>query len=84
MRADVADIVERLHAARATELLRLVDEALSDGVEPLPDPDVVEPYRWFVAGLGDGVKLTAAGCLPPAGPRHHAAVRLGRRLDRRR
>src|SRR4051812_15956766 len=66
MRADVADIVERLRAARVPELLRLVDEALPDGVEPLPDADVVEPYRWFVAGLGDGVKLTAAGYLPPA------------------
>ncbi|WP_222271907.1 plasmid pRiA4b ORF-3 family protein [Modestobacter marinus] len=66
MRADVAEMVERLRAARVPELLRLVDEALPDGVEPLPDPDVVEPYRWLVARVGDGVKLTAAGYLPPA------------------
>ena len=51
---------------RGSALRRIVDAADLDGEPPAPEPDVVEPYRWFVARLGDGVKLTGAGYLPPA------------------
>ncbi|RZU32458.1 plasmid pRiA4b ORF-3 family protein [Blastococcus saxobsidens] len=58
------DVVERLRGVRDPAWLRLIDEAAQ--VSVTPDPDVVEPYRWFLARLGDGVALTAAGYLPPA------------------
>ncbi|SNR56114.1 hypothetical protein [Blastococcus mobilis] len=66
MRNDAADVLDRLRDSRDPRLLRLIDDALrADTVTP-PDPDVVEPYRWFLARVGDGLKLTAAGYLPPA------------------
>jgi hypothetical protein len=66
MRSDVAEVVERLRDVRDLDLLRMLDQALSSGDAGSSDPDVVEPYRWFVARLGAGVTLTAAGYLPPA------------------
>ncbi len=63
MRPELVDLLERL---RSSALRQIVDAADLDGEPPQPEPDVVEPYRWFVARLGDGVKLTAAGYLPPA------------------
>lgn len=65
MREDVRDVLDRLRAGSAPELVRVVD-----AVERLPAatawPDVVEPYRWFLSRVGNGVKLTSAGWLPPA------------------
>jgi hypothetical protein len=65
MRDDVAELVDDVRASRIPELLRLVDDALPVGAEPVPEPDAVEPYRWFLARIGEGVKLTGAGYLPP-------------------
>ena len=66
MRVDLAGVVERLRGSREPRLLQLIDDALSVDTALPPDPAVVEPYRWFLARLGNGVKLTAAGYLPPA------------------
>src|SRR5688572_7632811 len=63
MRPELVDLLERL---RSSGLSPIIDAADLDGEPPQPEPDVVEPYRWFMARLGDGVKLTAAGYLPPA------------------
>lgn len=57
-------VIDRLRDVRDPAFLRLIDEAEDGGTAPAPD--VVEPYRWFLARLGDGVKLTSAGYLPPA------------------
>lgn len=59
-----ADVIERLRGVRDPDFLRLIDEAAQG--ETAPVPDVVEPYRWFLARLGAGVTLTSAGRLPPA------------------
>ena len=67
MRSDVAEVVGRLRASRRPELLALVAGAQLDISDaPAPWPDVVEPYRWFLERLGDGVTLTSAGHLPPS------------------
>jgi hypothetical protein len=66
MRPELVDLLDALRGSRTAELRRLVASAGLDGELPRPEPDVVEPYRWFLARLGDGVKLTAAGYLPPA------------------
>ncbi|MCV2488230.1 hypothetical protein OF117_02545 [Geodermatophilus sp. YIM 151500] len=51
----------------AWRLLRLLDGAgLDTAPPPAPDPAAVEPYRWLLARVGDGVRLTQAGYLPPA------------------
>jgi hypothetical protein len=48
-------------------LLRLIDDAGVDGAQvPAPDPEAVEPYRWFLSRVGDGIRLSKAGYLPPA------------------
>jgi hypothetical protein len=62
VRPELVDLLE----IRGPALRRIVEAAGLDGEPPRPEPDVVEPYRWFVARLGDGVKLTGAGYLPPA------------------
>ncbi|UOY01894.1 plasmid pRiA4b ORF-3 family protein [Blastococcus sp. PRF04-17] len=66
MRHELVDLLDGLRGSRSAELRRVVSGAGLDGEPPPPEPDVVEPYRWFLARLGDGVKLTAAGYLPPA------------------
>src|SRR3954453_21208639 len=67
MRSHVAELIARLRASRRPELRELVNRALLDGADPPTSwPEVVEPYRWFLERLGDGVKLTGAGYLPPA------------------
>src|SRR3954469_10289717 len=67
MKADHASLVDRLRATGSVGLLRLIDNAEVDaGPLPIPDPAVVEPYRWLLVRVGDGVRLTQAGRLPPA------------------
>jgi hypothetical protein len=67
MKSQHADVVERLRRTRRMPLLRLIDDAgVGGGPIPAPDPDAVEPYRWFLARVGDGIQLTQAGYLPPA------------------
>ena len=64
---DAAELMDRLRRSRSVPLLRLVDDAgLDAGRTPEPDPAAVEPYRWLLARVGDGVRLTQAGYLPPA------------------
>ncbi|MBJ7452584.1 MAG: plasmid pRiA4b ORF-3 family protein [Blastococcus sp.] len=66
MKAGVDDLLDVLGDSRDPELRRVVASAGVDDHPPVPDPDVMEPYRWFVHRVGDGVRLTAAGYLPPA------------------
>jgi hypothetical protein len=67
MRPDVAEVIGRLRASGRPELLELIAGARLDSTDtPAAWPDVVGPYRWFVERVGDGVKLTGAGYLPPA------------------
>lgn len=67
MRSDVAELITRLRASRRPELLELIAGAQLDSNDaPAAWPDVVEPYRWLLERLGEGVKLTGAGYLPPA------------------
>ncbi len=66
MRPELVELLDTLRGSRDEGLRRIVDAAVLDGEPPQPEPDVVEPYRWFVTRLGSGVKLTAAGYLPPA------------------
>jgi hypothetical protein len=64
---DAAELIERLRRSRSVPLLRLLDDAgLDAGPAPEPDPAAVEPFRWLLARVGDGVRLTSAGYLPPA------------------
>jgi hypothetical protein len=67
MRADVTQVLQTLRASHRPEFGALMSAAhLDDPVPPPPHPDAVEPYRWLLQRLGDGLKLTAAGWLPPA------------------
>ncbi|TKJ28340.1 plasmid pRiA4b ORF-3 family protein [Blastococcus sp. CCUG 61487] len=66
MRPGLAELLDALRRTRRPRLLRLIEDAGLDAGAPALEPDVVEPYRWFLARLGDGVKLTGAGHLPPA------------------
>ncbi|WP_324273536.1 hypothetical protein [Blastococcus brunescens] len=66
MSPDLVELLDGLRAADRPRLVRVVESAGLDGRAPAPEPDVVEPYRWFLARLGDGVPLTGAGYLPPA------------------
>ena len=67
MKAEHVALVDRLRRTGWVPLLRLIDDAGVDGGPcPAPDPTVVEPYRWLLARIGDGVRLTQAGYLPPA------------------
>nr|WP_199522271.1 plasmid pRiA4b ORF-3 family protein [Geodermatophilus sp. LHW52908] len=64
---EAADLIERLRRTRSVPVLRLLDAAgLDAGPAPVPDPAAVEPYRWLLARVGDGVRLTKSGYLPPA------------------
>ncbi|MGR7026376.1 plasmid pRiA4b ORF-3 family protein [Geodermatophilus sp. URMC 62] len=64
---DVAELIDRLRRSRSAPMLRLIDDAALDaGPAPEPDPAAVEPYRWLLARVGDGVRLTQAGYLPTA------------------
>ena len=62
-----AEVVDRLRSVRSLSWLRAIDAAELDGpVGEEPDADVVvAPYRWLLDRVGDGVKLTQAGYLPP-------------------
>ena len=66
MRAEIEDLISWLHGTGDPELLGMLVSAGLDGPLPEPRPEVVEPYRWFLERIGDGVRLTAAGWLPPA------------------
>jgi hypothetical protein len=66
VRPDLAELLDALRRSRRPRLLRTVEEAGLDAEPPAPEPDVAEPYRWFLARLGEGVKLTGAGHLPPS------------------
>jgi Plasmid pRiA4b ORF-3-like protein len=67
MKAEHVPLLDRLRQTRSVSLLRLIDDAGVDGgPAPAPDAAVVEPYRWLLARVGDGVRLTQAGHLPPA------------------
>jgi hypothetical protein len=66
VRSDLAELLGGLRRTGRPRLLRLIKDAGLDVDPPAPEPDVVEPYRWFLARLGDGVQLTGAGHLPPA------------------
>ena len=62
-----AEIVDRVRSVRSLSWLRAIDAADFDApVTEEPDADVVvAPYRWLLDRVGDGVKLTQAGYLPP-------------------
>lgn len=66
MRPDLDELLDALRGSRRADLLRLVEDAGLDGEPPAPEPDVVEPYRWFLGHIRDGVKLTGAGYMPPS------------------
>jgi hypothetical protein len=68
VRAHVETIVDRLRDARSLSWLRVIDDAdLDHPAEQDDAPDVVvAPYRWLLETVGDGVRLTQAGYLPPA------------------
>src|SRR3954467_3101481 len=80
MKTEHAELVDRLARTRWMPLLRLIDDADVDGGRARggapagvdggppggPDPAAVEPYRWLLTRVGDGIRLTQAGHLPPA------------------
>jgi hypothetical protein len=66
MRPEVTDLLTWLRGTGEPEWIALESGAGLDEALPEPRHDVVEPYRWFLDRLGDGVRLTAAGYLPPA------------------
>jgi hypothetical protein len=66
VRPDIASVLESLRRTRRPDLRQLIDAARLEGLAPAAVPDAVEPYRWFVARVGEGIKLTSAGWLPPA------------------
>jgi hypothetical protein len=68
VRAGVEQIVDRLRDSGSLPWLRVIDAAGLDApVEPEAAPEqVVAPYRWLLEQIGDGVRLTQAGYLPPA------------------
>ncbi len=62
-----AEVVDRLRSARSLSWLRAIDAAELDapaGEEPDADV-VVASYRWLLDRVGDGLRLTQAGYLPP-------------------
>lgn len=67
MQPEVDAVIERLARSRSWPWLRILDDARLD--EPaVVDADaeaVVEPYRWLLKRLADGIRLTQAGYLPP-------------------
>ena len=68
MNSEIVDVVEELRRSRSVPWLRVLDAArLDEPVNDEPDPDaVVSPYRWLLRRVGNGVRLTQAGYLPPA------------------
>jgi hypothetical protein len=68
VRTEVASVVDRLRTARSLEWLRVIDDAaLDQAVEHEAAAErVVAPYRWLLKAVGDEVRLTQAGYLPPA------------------
>jgi hypothetical protein len=63
----VSAVVDRLRRTRSLPWLRVIDEAqLDEAAELEADAEaVVAPYRWLLERVGDGVRLTQAGYLPP-------------------
>lgn len=71
MHTEAATVVDRLRQSRSLPWLRVLDDAELDWPAEPDEPDdapedVVEPYRWLLERVGDGVRLTQAGYLPSA------------------
>jgi hypothetical protein len=67
MRAEHGSVIEQLRRARWRPLAQLlVDARPAAGSPSESDAAVVLPYRWLLSRVGDGVRLTQAGYLPPA------------------
>jgi hypothetical protein len=68
VKPEISDVVDRLLDSRWVPWGRVIEDAkLHQPVEAEPAPDVVvAPYRWLLRRVGDGVRLTQAGHLPPA------------------
>ncbi len=68
MKDEAHEVVERLVRSRSSAWLRVVDDAELDkpAQADTAAAAVVEPYRWLLARVAEGVKLTQAGHLPPA------------------
>ena len=68
MRTEVEKIVNRLRRGRSLPWLRVIDGAeLDRPAEPDATPEqVVAPYLWLLGRVGDAIRLTQAGYLPPA------------------
>ena len=64
----LAALIERLREQYSPYWLDLLDDAgLDRSAEPEPAPEsVVAVYTWLLRRIGDGVRLTQAGYLPPA------------------
>ena len=68
MKPEVGNVIDRLRRSRSLPWLRVIDDARLDGAVP-EDPTslaVASPYQWLLRRIGDGVRLTQAGYLPPA------------------
>jgi hypothetical protein len=67
VKPEVSEVVERLRMARSQSWLRVIDDAeLERRAEDEPTPAaVVAPYQWLLSRIGNGVRLTQAGYLPP-------------------
>lgn len=68
MRDDVREVVDRLAESRSFAWLRVIEAARLDEPVDVEEnvAEVVEPYRWLLGRIGDGLKLTQADYLPPA------------------
>lgn len=66
MNPEITHVVERLRQSRSVPWLRVIDDArLDQPADEEPDPEAVGPYTWLMRRVGDGVRLTQAGYLPP-------------------
>jgi mRNA-degrading endonuclease RelE of RelBE toxin-antitoxin system len=63
---DIAAAVESLRHTGRPDLRQLIAAARLDGPAPAAVPEAVEPYRWFLTRIANGIRLTSAGWLPPA------------------
>ena len=68
MKPEVSEVVEKLRMARSPAWLRVIDDADLDSpaADEPPPIAVVAPYQWLLTRIGNGVRLTQAGYLPPA------------------
>ena len=67
MKGDITDAIDALRASRALPWLQVIaDAALDREPDETTAASVVGPYHWLLRRIGDGVRLTTAGFLPPA------------------